>query len=77
MLINRDENISNSVVHIGYHILKLFKTRSQLTIFEVAKELKSKKISSYRQLIFSLMFLHSIDLIEFDSPFIQLVSDKN
>ena len=77
MLINRDENISNSVVHIGYHILKLFKTRNQLTIFEVAKELKSKKVTSYRQLIFSLMFLHSIDLIEFDSPFIQLVSDKN
>lgn len=77
MLINKDENISNSVVHIGYHILRLFKSRKQLTIFEVAKELKSKKITSYRQLVFSLMFLHSIGLIEFNSPYIQLVNDEN
>lgn len=72
MLISKDENIKTSVVYIGSLILQqIQKSKSKkISIFEIAENLQKQKIVSYRQIVFSLMFLYSCGIIDFKEPFI-------
>jgi len=72
MLISKDENIKTSAVYVGSLILKqIQKSQSEkISIFEVAENLQKQNIISYRQIVFSLMFLYSCGIIDFKEPFI-------
>lgn len=78
MLISKDENIKTSSVYVSSLILKLFQKKrlSKLSIFEVSEHLKKYKIIHYRQMFFGLAFLYSSSVIDFQEPFIILVSDE-
>lgn len=71
-LISKDEFMRSSVVYIGYLILKELNRRKdkKLPLYEIYDALKKERISHYRQIVFSLMFLHACGAIEFREPFI-------
>lgn len=72
-LIASDENIKSSCVYIGHLVLKALRQRKdkKISVFEIIDYLKrTLKIIHYRQLIFALIFLYSLDLIDFRAPYI-------
>lgn len=70
MLISKDENIKNSIVYIGYLILKELEKNKQVSIFNITKMLKKTNNINYRQLTFSLLFLYSSGIINFEGVYI-------
>ena len=70
MLISKDENITSSVVYLGFLILKELKTKNKLSIFDITQTLKKNSSVNYRQLTFSLMFIFSSGVIDVKSPYI-------
>ena len=71
-LISKDENIKNSIVYLGYIILKELSEKSEkkMSIYDVANVLKKHNMLNNNQLIYSLMFLYSADIIDFSEPYI-------
>ena len=70
MLISKDENIKNSIVYIGYLILKELEKNKQVSIFNITKMLKKTNNINYRQLTFSLLFLYSSGIINFEGVYV-------
>lgn len=73
MIINKDEKIKTSPAYIGYLVLKQLKRSKEekLMIYEVIENLKQQLgVVHYRQLIFSLIFLHQSGIIDFAEPYI-------
>lgn len=72
MLISKDEEIKSSAAYIGYLILKSYKRsrKDKITIFDIFSKLRKKQLYNFRQIIFGLMFLYSLDLIDFEEPYI-------
>lgn len=70
MLISKDENIKNSIVYIGYLILRELEKNQQVSIFNITKMLKKTNNINYRQLTFSLLFLYSSGIINFEGVYI-------
>ena len=60
-------------MYIGHLILKKLSTKQEnkISMFDVYKELNKNGVSSYRQLLFSILFLYSCGLIEFNHPYIE------
>lgn len=73
-LISKDENIKHSVVYIGYIILKelSLKKNSRISIYEIATTLKKNNLLISEQFNYSLMFLYSAGIIDFEEPYIFL-----
>lgn len=72
-IINTDERIKSSFVYIGYIVLKEIKKQNEnkITMFELISLLKKQfKVIHYRQVVFTLMFLYSLELIDFSDPYI-------
>lgn len=72
-IINTDERIKSSFVYIGYIVLKEIKKQNEnkITMFELINLLKKQfKVIHYRQVVFTLMFLYSLELIDFSDPYI-------
>ncbi|MCF6350298.1 MAG: hypothetical protein L3J23_04635 [Flavobacteriaceae bacterium] len=71
-LISKDENIKNSIVYIGYIILKELSLRKdkKMSIYDVASLLKKNDLLNGEQLNYSLMFLYATDIVDFDEPYI-------
>jgi hypothetical protein len=71
-LISKDENIKNSIVYLGYLVLKELSVKKdkKMSIYDVANVLKKNKALNSNQLTYSLMFLHAADIIEFNEPYI-------
>lgn len=73
-LISKDENIKHSVVYIGYIILKelSLKKNKRISIYEIATALKKNNLLISEQFNYSLMFLYSAGIIDFEEPYIFL-----
>lgn len=73
-LISKDENIKHSVVYIGYIILKelSLKKNRKISIYEIATTLKKNNLLISEQFNYSLMFLYSAGIIDFEEPYIFL-----
>ncbi len=58
--------------YIGYLILKKFKDLNveKISIYDLYDILKKEGILSNRQLIIALLFLYSLDLIEFEEAYV-------
>jgi len=71
-LISKDENIKNSIVYIGYIILKELSLRKEgkMSIYDIAGLLKKEKLLNSEQLNYSLMFLYATDIVDFQEPYI-------
>lgn len=75
MILNKDEKIKTSPVYIGYLILKQLRKKDEgkIMVYEVVEKLREDLgIVHYRQLLFSLIFLHESGIIEFAEPYLYL-----
>lgn len=73
-LISKDENIKHSIVYIGYIILKeiSLKKNRRISIYEIATILKKNNLLISEQFNYSLMFLYSAGIIDFEEPYLFL-----
>lgn len=74
-LVAVDEDFNTSPVFIGYLILKKMKRAKseKISIFEIIDFLKNEiKIVHYRQFVFSLLFLYSLNVVDFEDPYLYL-----
>ena len=71
-LISKDENIKNSIVYIGYIILKELSSKEdkKMSIYDIATLLKKNNLLNSEQLNYSLMFLYAADIVDFQEPYI-------
>lgn len=72
-MINKDEKVRTSPPYMGFLILKkIGKTKEQkLMLDEIVFELKEEVgVINYRQLMFSLIFLHQSGIVDFAEPYI-------
>jgi hypothetical protein len=71
-LISKDENIKNSIVYIGYIVLKEISLREEkkISIYDIASLLKKENLLNGEQLNYSLMFLYAADIVDFQEPYI-------
>ncbi|MFT4929693.1 MAG: hypothetical protein ACI8WB_005828 [Phenylobacterium sp.] len=72
-LFSKDEDLTKSSPYIGAEILKLLEStgQSRISIFEVASKMKkSNNISSIRTIYYGMLFLYSLDIIEFEDPYL-------
>lgn len=75
-LFSKDENIEKSAPIVGAEILKLLNEKKVISIFSLAKELRSKKLIGVRSIYYGMIFLYALDLIEFNEPYLALKNDK-
>lgn len=71
-LVSKDESLIESMPHVGYLILKLLEkeNRDRVTIGEIANHLRKHEVTAYRPMMFGLIFLHTIEAIDFKEPYI-------
>ena len=75
-LLSFEQDIKSSPIYIGYLILKLLKKSKRVTLFDLYTWIKQKNgIFHFRLTMHALIFLYVSNLIEFDSPYIQVVSN--
>ena len=74
-LFSKDEDLLKSALIVGADILKLLEESDskKVSIYDVVRKLKNKNISGVRTIYFSMIFLHSLDLIEFNEPFLEKI----
>jgi hypothetical protein len=73
-LFSKDEDLLKSAPFTGARILKLFEEskHDKISIFEVTRKLRKNRIFSVRTVYFGMIFLHSLDLIDFEEPYLVL-----
>ncbi|NOQ77582.1 MAG: hypothetical protein GQ475_07345 [Methylococcaceae bacterium] len=71
-LFSKDEDLLKSSPYIGAEILKLFEDSKQarISIFDVTDKIGKKNKSSVRTIYYGMLFLYSLDLIEFEPPYL-------
>lgn len=78
-LFSKDEDLLRSAPVVGFEILKMLQEaeESRVSIFEAARKMKRSYKSSVRVMYYGMLFLYSLELIEFNEPYIILKNDKN
>ncbi|SDU42082.1 hypothetical protein [Desulfobacula phenolica] len=71
-LFSKDEDLFKSAPYIGAMILKLFEKtgESHISIFDVVREIKKTNKSNIRSVYYGMLFLYSIDIIDFEEPYL-------
>ena len=71
-LFSKDENLFQSAPYIGAEILKELQASSQekISIFDLAKNLGKTKNFSARSIYYGMIFLYSLNIIEFNEPYL-------
>jgi hypothetical protein len=77
-LFQKDEDLFKSAPYVGAQILKILEVSEagRLSIFDLAKKMKSQNISNVRNMYYGMLFLYSVDIIEFNEPYI-ILNDRN
>ncbi|MGW1444212.1 ABC-three component system middle component 6 [Serratia rhizosphaerae] len=78
-LFSKNEDIEKSAPILGARILAIFEKNKieRISIFEIIKILKKEKKIGVRAIYYAIIFLYSIDLIEFDEPYLVIKNDEN
>lgn len=68
----KDEDLLKSSPYIGAEILKLLEQshQSRISIFGVASKLRKNNKYSIRTVYYGMLFLYSLDIIEFEAPYL-------
>lgn len=71
-LFTKDEDLIKSAPFIGYQILKQIQESEggRVSIFDVARSLRKKNKISARSIYYGMIFLYSLDIVEFDEPYL-------
>lgn len=73
-LFSKDEDLLKSSPYIGAKILELLEQSEsyRISIFDVASKLSNKSTLSARTIYYGMLFLYSLDIIEFEEPYLIL-----
>lgn len=68
----KDEDLMKSAPFIGSEILKQLQTSNdgRISIFDLAKNLRKTNKITVRSLYYGMIFLYSLDIVEFDEPYL-------
>lgn len=71
-LFTKDEDLKKSAPFIGSEILKYLhdSVDSRVSIFELAKNLRKNHRTTARSIYYGMLLLYSLDIIEFDEPYL-------
>lgn len=71
-LFSKDENLLRSAPYIGSKILQMFEEsgESRISIFDVIEKMKKGKKGNIRTIYYGMMFLYSLDIIDFQEPYV-------
>ena len=71
-LFSKDEDLFKSAPATGAEILRIFEEtgRPKISIFDVIKKLSEKRPLSVRNVYYGMLFLYSLDIIEFEAPYL-------
>lgn len=71
-LFTKDEDLKKSAPVIGFEILKRLQASEdgRISIFELAKSLRKSEVLGARSIYYGMLFLYSLDVIDFDEPYI-------
>lgn len=71
-LVSKNENLQKSAPIVGAEILKLIQTSdtNMLSIFDAARALRKSNKVSAKSLYYGILFLYSLNIVEFDEPYI-------
>jgi hypothetical protein len=71
-LILKDEYLMTSPPIVGYKVLGLMETKKvqKISVFDVADHYKNEKWFSPKVLYFAMLFLFTLDLIDFTNSYI-------
>lgn len=73
-LFSKDEDLLKSSPYIGAELLKLLEQskQSRISIFDVASKLRKNNKLGIRTIYYGMLFLYSLDIIEFEAPYLIL-----
>lgn len=71
-LFTKDENLMKSAPFIGSEILKQLQSSDdgRISIFDLAKNLRKTNKITVRSIYYGMLFLYSLDIVEFDEPYL-------
>jgi hypothetical protein len=71
-LISKDEDLNSSPIIIGYKVLRFMKDKKvqKISVFDVAEHFKNQKWFTPKSLYFGMLFLFSVDIIDFNHSYI-------
>lgn len=71
-LFTKDDNLIQSAPFIGSEILKQLQNsdNGRISIFDLAKHLRRTNKITVRSIYYGMLFLYSLDIIEFDEPYL-------
>ncbi len=78
-LFSKNEDLEKSAPVLGAKILAIFEKKNsrRMSIFEVIKNLKKDKKVGVRAIYYAIIFLYSVDLLEFDEPYLVIKNDED
>lgn len=71
-LFTKDEDLTKSAPFVGSEILKQLRSSDdgRLSIFDLATNLRKNNKITARSIYYGMLFLYSLDIIEFDEPYL-------
>lgn len=71
-LFTKDEDLMKSAPFIGSEILKQLQSSDdgRISIFDLAKNLRKTNKITARSIYYGMIFLYSLDIVEFDEPYL-------
>lgn len=71
-LFTKDEDLMKSAPYVGSEILKQLQSSDdgRISIFDLAKYLRKTNRITARSIYYGMLFLYSIDIVEFDEPYL-------
>ena len=72
MLVSKDEPLRDSMVNVGYEVLRCLEASDQerVSMVDLYQALRKARITDYRSISFGLIFLHTAGAIDFNAPYI-------
>lgn len=73
-LFSKDDDLRKTAPILGGEVLKLLKNAdtSKVSIFDLAKEMTKTKGVNARSIYYAMLFLYSLDIIDFHEPYVTI-----
>ncbi|WP_397379393.1 hypothetical protein [Pseudomonas sp.] len=71
-LFSKDDDLRKSAPVLGFEILRLIQKSedAQVSIFDIAKTMAKSGGINARSIYYAMLFLYSLDIIEFQEPYL-------
>lgn len=75
LFLAENEDLKLSSLYLGYEVLKLFKNKERITIYDLFGSMQKKHPElNHSNFMNSLTFLHMAGIVEFKKPYIEVAA---